>query len=228
MKGVIFDLDGTTLNTLDDLALAVNHALRALHLPLRTIDEVRGFAGNGVRKLIERAVMHGEEGESAREKEKYIEAAYKEFSAYYAIHCTDNTLPYKGITDALKTLKERGIKRAVVSNKDDYAVKELVKDILPGLFDYAIGVTDKIRAKPAPDSALQALKALFPDCSIEESKKECIYVGDSEVDIETAHNAGVHCISVTWGFKTRDFLLSHGAEIIVDDTSEMLEKILGA
>lgn len=225
-SAVIFDLDGTTLNTLDDLSEAVNYALGVFGLPGRTVDEVKGFAGNGVRKLIERSVLHGLNDDEEAKNARYVDDVYKEFSAYYAVHCADHTRPYDGVVQAVETIRKGGIKTAIVSNKDDYAVKELVKDILPNLFDYAVGVSEGCRAKPAPDTALEAMKVLFPDCTLDECKNNCVYVGDSEVDIETAGNAGLPCISVTWGFKTREFLIAHGAKIIVDNTDEMLESIM--
>lgn len=209
----IFDLDGTTLNTLDDLAKAVNYALDKLLLPQRTIREVRGFAGNGVRKLIERSVPSGSDAETA-------EKTYKVFSEYYAIHCADHTRPYEGIIDAVSEARKAGMKTAIVSNKDDYAVQELVKKLMPGLFDYVVGVSGTVRPKPAPDAALAAMKAL--QCS----DAKCVYIGDSEVDIETAANAHLPCISVSWGFKTREFLAEHGAKVIVDTPKDMLKAII--
>lgn len=209
-KAAIFDLDGTTLNTLDDLKEAVNHALEGLGLPKRTLEEVRGFAGNGVRKLIERSVPV-DSGSDVADK------AYKAFSEYYAIHCADNTRPYDGIIDAVSKAREAGMKTAIVSNKDDYAVQELVEKLMPHLFDYVVGVSSTVRPKPAPDAALAAMSALGV------SARQCVYIGDSEVDIQTASNASLSCISVTWGFKTREFLQEHGAQVIVDSTDELLD-----
>lgn len=211
-KAAIFDLDGTTLDTLDDLAEAVNYALGVLHLPLRTAEEVRGFAGNGVRKLIERATPECSNAEVQ-------DSVYQAFSKYYAVHCADHTRPYKGIAEAVLSMRQAGMKSAIVSNKDDYAVQELVAKLMPGLFDYVAGVSGIVRPKPAPDAAIAAMKAL--QCSA----AECVYIGDSEVDIETARNAHLPCISVTWGFKTREFLLQHGARAIAESTGEMLNII---
>lgn len=213
---VIFDMDGTTLNTLDDLTEAVNHALDKLHLPRRKQEEVRGFAGNGVRKLIERSVP-------VASSSNVVEQVYAAFSDYYAVHCADHTRPYDGIAEAIAALKQMGVKCAIVSNKDDYAVQELVERLLHGMFDYAVGVSGTVRPKPAPDTAITAMKALGVDASC----PNAVYVGDSEVDIETAHNAGIPCISVTWGFKTREFLVEHGATAIVDTTQDMLQAIIG-
>ena len=207
---VIFDLDGTLLDTLDDLAAAVNFALKEYGLPLRTREEVRAFVGNGMLKLIERAVGDADVD---------IFGVLTLFKVYYKDNCTKYTKPYDGILSLLKTLKEKGIKTAVVSNKADFAVKLLVKDYFGDLLLDAVGENEEagLRRKPAPDTLLAVMKTLRA------TAEETVYVGDSEVDILTAKNAGVDCISVDWGFKDRAFLEENGAERILSAPSEMIE-----
>ena len=197
IKAIIFDLDGTILDTLEDLFLAVNHALKTFNLPLRTKEEVRAFVGNGIENLMMRAA------ESA-----YSPEVLKEFKAYYSVHKNDNTCVYPQITELLLKLKERNILMAVVSNKFDGAVKELADKFFESTFACAIGEREGIAKKPAPDSVLEAMHA------INALPEETLYVGDSEVDILTAKNANVKCISVLWGFKDKEFLLENGAKII--------------
>jgi phosphoglycolate phosphatase len=212
-KAVIFDMDGTILNTLDDLADATNRALEKNSLPVRTIGEVRNFVGNGIRKLIERAVPAGTAA-------AVIEKVNADFSAYYAKHCADKTQPYAGIAAMLVSLRAAGIKTAVVSNKDDYAVQTLARVYFPAIFDAVAGVRRGIRKKPAPDTVFEVMKRLAVE------KEQCVYVGDSEVDIETAGNAGIPCISVAWGFKGRTFLEEHNAQKIVDTVSRLSAALL--
>jgi phosphoglycolate phosphatase len=207
-KAAIFDMDGTILNTLDDLADATNRALEENSLPVRTTDEVRNFVGNGIRKLIERAVPAGT-------AKTVIEKVHADFSAYYAKHCADRTQSYEGIVPMLASLRAAGIKTAVVSNKDDYAVQTLARVYFPAMFDAVAGVRSGIRKKPAPDTVFEVMKRLAVE------KEPCVYIGDSEVDIETAENAGIPCISVAWGFKGRPFLEEHNAQNIVDTVSRL-------
>jgi haloacid dehalogenase superfamily, subfamily IA, variant 3 with third motif having DD or ED/haloacid dehalogenase superfamily, subfamily IA, variant 1 with third motif having Dx(3-4)D or Dx(3-4)E len=207
-SAVVFDMDGTILNTLDDLAAATNFALEANRLPLRTTEDVRRFVGNGVRRLVERAVP-GETPPSV------MDAVYADFSAYYAKHCADRTKPYDGMKELLSRLRTAGIKTAVVSNKDDYAVQTLARVYFPALFDAVVGVREGIKKKPAPDTVYEVMARLAV------GKEQCIYVGDSEVDIETARNAGIPCVSVSWGFKGRPFLQEHNAVTIVDTAAEL-------
>ena len=206
---IVFDLDGTLLDTLDDLWMAVNAALQKFSLPLRTKDEVCSFVGNGVLKLMQRAV--GVERAD-------FEEIFPEFKHYYGTHCADNTQPYAGIIPLLNTLKERGIKLAVLSNKADYAVKILAEEYFKGLFDVALGENEAagIRKKPAPDSLLAVMQQFGV------AKEKTLYVGDSEVDIQTAQNAGVACLSVTWGFKDEAFLVENGAEAFAREPYEIL------
>lgn len=209
---VIFDLDGTLLNTLEDLAGAVNYALEKYGEPVRSIDEVRQFVGNGIRNLMIRAVPQGEENPK-------FEEAFAAFKEYYGVHCKDKTCPYPGIKELLVRLKEKGYRLAIVSNKADFAVKELQKIYFAEEIAVAIGEKEGILRKPAPDTVNQALRELGS------VREEAVYVGDSDVDIETAQNAGMPCVSVTWGFRDRAFLSAHGAEVFAD-TAEKLEEAI--
>ena len=207
---VIFDLDGTLLDTLEDLYLSVNHILSKYNFPLRTKDEVRMFVGNGVPKLIERALPKGHD-------KKTFDSALADFKEYYGHHCNDNTKPYPGINESLSYLKARGYKIAVVSNKVDFATKSLCRDYFGGLVEVAIGQREGIEKKPAPDSVFEAMRLL--------DSKNAIYIGDSDVDIMTAKNSNLPCIAVTWGFRDKDFLYESGGRIFADTTREMLEII---
>lgn len=208
-KLIIFDLDGTILNTLEDLADSTNYALEKHHFPVRTIEEVRSFVGNGIGRLIARAVPEGTD-------ENMINQVLADFKDYYGQHCADRTKPYDGIIELLQCLRQRGCRTAVVSNKADFAVQRLCEQYFPGLFDFAVGEREGIRRKPYPDSVLEVLSRLGA------AKDEALYVGDSEVDIETAKNAGIDVVSVEWGFRDREFLLSHGARRFVKKPEELL------
>lgn len=212
-KLAIFDLDGTILDTLEDLADAVNYALGECGYPLRTLEEVRRFVGNGIRKLIERAVPDGL-------TEEEINRVHQTFSAYYQEHCADKTRPYEGILPLLKRLRAAGCLTAVVSNKADVAVQPLCQQYYEGLFDYAVGEREGIRRKPAPDAVQEVLRRLRVDAG------EAVYIGDSEVDIQTAANAGLESIIVTWGFRDRAYLESQGGQRFVDRPEEIAEIIL--
>lgn len=209
---VVFDLDGTLLDTLDDLTDAVNHALGEMGWPLRARDEVRRFVGNGVVKLMERSVPAGTGPED-------FDRAMGLFRAYYDAHKRDKTAPYPGVARVLAELRRRGIKTAVVSNKFDGAVKALMEDCFPGLLDAAAGENEAggVPKKPHPAMVLETLKALGA------APERAVYVGDSDVDLDTAKNAGLPCIAVTWGFRDRDFLLDRGAEVLIDAPEELLE-----
>lgn len=207
---VIFDLDGTLLNTLDDLHDAVVHSLAAYGLPARTIDEVRRFVGNGIRLLIERSVPEGC-------PDSVTDSVFEEFKNYYGSHCNDKTKPYDGIIELLRQLKSCNIPCAIVSNKADFAVKTLARDYFDGLCAAVIGERDGIRKKPAPDSVFEAMALL--------DAKKPVYVGDSEVDIATAKAAGIPCISVSWGFRGKNELISAGAEVICESTAELLSAL---
>ena len=207
----IFDLDGTLLDTLGDLAASVNYALRTHGMPEHSVDDVRRFVGNGVRKLMERAVPDGADNPR-------FDAAFATFRQHYMAHSLDTTRPYEGIPEALEALKARGCHLAVVSNKMMAATQELCRHFFPDTIEVAIGEDEAagIRRKPAPDTVFAALKALGV------GKENAVYVGDSDVDIQTACNAGLPCISVLWGFRDRDFLLQNGAETFISTPSELL------
>lgn len=209
---IIFDLDGTILDTLEDLTDSTNYALAKNHFPVRTLEEVRSFVGNGIGKLIARAVPKGTE-------EKMIEQVLYDFRDYYGKHCADKTKPYDGILDLICSLRARDCRTAVVSNKADFAVQELCEQYFPGLFDFVVGEREGIRRKPYPDSVLEVLSGLGA------AKAESLYVGDSEVDIETAKNAGIDAVSVEWGFRKKDFLLAHGAVRFVKQPVELLDLV---
>ena len=210
----IFDLDGTLLDTLGDLAAAVNFALRSHGMPEHSIDDVRRFVGNGVRRLMERAVPNGAENPQ-------FDDALQTFRAYYLEHSLDTTRPYDGIPEMLAELKRRGKRLAVVSNKFQTATEELCHHFFSDTIEVAIGENEAagIRKKPAPDTVREALTrlGLFPQ------QGKVVYVGDSDVDILTARNSGLPCISVLWGFRDRDFLLAHGATTFVSNPAGLLE-----
>lgn len=210
VDAVIFDLDGTLLNTLEDLADAVNVALEKYGLPQRTIEEVRCFVGNGLRNLMIRAV---EEGEAFPQ----FEELFLFFQGYYKAHCNCKTAPYDGVLELMRKLKDRGIKMAIVSNKIDAGVKELNEQFFHEYTEIAIGEREGIGRKPAPDSVNEAIRLLGVE------KNHVIYVGDSEVDIMTAKNAQIYCVSVTWGFREDEFLTEHGATVLVNHPLELLE-----
>ena len=213
-KTVIFDLDGTLLNTLDDLAAATNYALAQHGLPLRTTEEVRWFVGNGIRKLIERAVP---EGTAQTEQE----AVYATFNEYYKLHCNDNTQAYDGVMELLDALRNAGCRTAIVSNKADYAVQELARQYFADKLDAARGERSGIAKKPAPDMVFAVMQRL-------DAKKETtVYVGDSDTDLETARNAGVECIGACWGFRGREFLLAHGAKLLAAAPQDVLTLLEG-
>ena len=238
-KLAIFDLDGTILNTLDDLAASVNFALKQNGLSPRTIEEVRQFVGNGIRNLIVRSVCAAEgvpviEGTvvspafaptlTPSEKDAFfslIDSVHASFTAHYKIHCVDKTCPYEGIPELLQSLRAEGVLTAVVSNKADYGVQELCAKFFPNMFDVALGEREGIKRKPAPDSIF----AVMEQCGAD--KNETVYIGDSDVDIQTARNAGIDCISVTWGFRSVAFLREHGASKIVE-SAESVGRIISA
>ena len=206
---LIFDLDGTLLDTLDDLADSVNHALTAEGLARRTREEIRAFVGNGVAKLVHRAVP---EGTTAEAEARCLAA----FRAHYAHNMNHKTAPYPGIMPLLETLRDRGIKRAVCSNKYDTAVKKLCGEMFGALVPVAIGESETVRKKPAPDSVYLALEQLGS------RRENAYYIGDSEVDVETAQNAGLVCVGVTWGFRDRSVLEEKGARHIITSPDALL------
>ena len=217
----VFDLDGTLLDTLGDLAAAVNFSLRTHGMPQHSVDDVRRFVGNGVRLLMVRAVPGGEQN-------PLFEEALATFRQYYLEHSMDTTRPYDGIPEMLAGLKRRGKRLAVVSNKFQTATEELCRHFFPDTIEVAIGENEAagIRKKPAPDTVFEALRQLgtplIPTSNSVPGGPAAVYVGDSEVDIMTARNSGLPCISVLWGFRDRDFLLQHGATTFITSPSELL------
>ncbi len=207
---IIFDLDGTLLNTLDDLAVATNFALAQQLLPPRSTDEVRRFIGNGIRRLIERAVPPAT-------PQAVQEAVFASFNAYYREHCADNTRPYDGTLQLLQELRHAGCKTAIVSNKADYGVQALAAQYFAGCLDAACGERTGIARKPAPDMLLAVMQQLGA------TPATTIYIGDSDTDLETAKNAGVDCIGACWGFRGRAFLKQHGAKLLADSISDVWE-----
>ncbi len=206
---IIFDLDGTILNTLDDLADSTNYALGQFGFSKRTTDEVRRFVGNGIGKLIERAVPENTD-------ENTISEVLECFKKYYGEHCSDKTKPYEGIDKLIQFIKENDGLTAVVSNKADFAVQELCKQYFPGMFDFVVGEREGIRRKPSPDSVFEVLDKLSV------KKEEALYVGDSDVDLETAKNAGIDCMAVEWGFRGRKFLIEKGADNIASKPQDIV------
>ena len=211
-KAIIFDLDGTLTDTLEDLFLSVNHALRSCGLPERTIDEVQRYVGNGVRQLIERAVPRDTEA-------SVLERCFETFRSHYVIHCQDHTRLYPGIATLLTALHAKGYRMAVVSNKLQAGVTELADNFFNGVIDVAIGERPGIPRKPEPDMVQVALGRLGV------SPSDAVYVGDSDVDLQTAANAGLPCISVLWGFRSRDFLIAHGATVFAEKPKDILSLV---
>lgn len=206
---VIFDLDGTLLNTLEDLADAVNAVMRSNAYPERTLDEVRMFVGNGIRRLMEQAVPKDVEGE-------VFERVFEEFRNYYTEHCQIKTRAYDGVMELLKVLKDQDYAMAIVSNKNHAAVCELNDIYFKEYISVAIGQKDGIRKKPAPDTVMQALKELGKEAST------AIYVGDSEVDFMTADNSGMDCALVTWGFRTTEELADCTPKVWITKPEELI------
>ena len=211
-KAIVFDLDGTLLDTLTDLAASTNYALRSCGMPEHSIDDVRRFVGNGVRMLMTRAVPDGESNPR-------FDEAFSVFRQHYMQHCLDTTCPYPGIMEALARLKEKGMMLAIVSNKMQAATEELRQHFFSQYIDVAIGESAAIRKKPAPDTVNEALRLLGI------SHDEAIYVGDSDVDIYTARAAMMPCASVLWGFRDRQFLLNHGATRLLSSPEELLSLV---
>ena len=214
----IFDLDGTLLDTLGDLAASVNYALRSHGMPEHSLDDIRCFVGNGVRRLMERAIPEGAEN-------PLFDDTFATFRQYYMAHSLDTTRPYDGIPETLAALRARGCHIAVVSNKMMAATVELCRHFFPDTVEVAIGEheAEGIRKKPAPDTVFAALDSLdIPRPLSGGNKGGVVYVGDSDVDIQTATNAGIPCISVLWGFRDKDFLIQHGAKNFISAPQELL------
>lgn len=210
-KAVIFDLDGTILNTLDDLFCSTNYALEQYNLKNRTYEEIRCFVGNGVRVLIEKAV--------GEDYQYLVENVIQEFKNHYRDHSLDHIKEYDGIKELLVELKRKGIKLAVVTNKFNLAAQGIVNKHFPGIFDIVLGESKELNRKPHPDMCNYVLEKL----RIKHS--DALYVGDSDVDILTANNANLKCISCSWGFRTKGELLASNATIIIDKPCDLLEKL---
>lgn len=202
--GILFDLDGTLLATLEDLHTSTNHVLRQFGYPERTLDEVRRFVGNGARRLMDQAVPQGVDAQ----------AAFDAFQSWYPNHCQEKTRAYEGIPEALEILKQK-YPLAIVSNKPDAAVKVLCADYFPGIF--ARGESTDCPRKPAPDMVFKAMEAI--------GVEKCIYVGDSEVDVITAQNAGVPCLSVLWGFRDKAEMEAVGGTHFCENTADLVDKL---
>jgi len=207
---IIFDLDGTLLNTLDDLADSVNFALRKHGFPERSAEEVRSFVGNGVRRLMQLSIPGGFDNPK-------FESCLEIFREYYSRNMSNKTRPYDGIMELLAELTRKGYRLAIVSNKFDRAVKGLAREFFGEYITVAIGESGGVRKKPEPDCVFEALRELSA------AVDEAIFVGDSEVDVKTAKNAALTCIGVTWGFRNRELLAAEGADHIIDSPLELIE-----
>lgn len=208
-RAVVLDLDGTLLDTLEDLADAVNWALRRNGLPQRSLDEVRQFVGNGVRRLMLCAVPEATTDE-------LFERVFADFNSYYVDHCQIKTRLYDGIPEMLRALKALGLRLAIVSNKLQAGVDELYDRYFRDTVEVAIGERPGVQRKPAPDMVRLALQEL------EVAAGDAVYVGDSDVDLQTARNSGLPCISVLWGFRDRQFLLEHGATTLIEQPAQLI------
>lgn len=209
---VIFDLDGTLLDTITDLAASANYAMEQMGWPTYDLEQIKLFVGNGVRRLIALCTPDGEDNPR-------FEECFAIFNKHYDEHCRDNTAPYAGIMDVLKKLSEKEYKMAIVSNKPDGPVKVLNKEWFGQYISVAIGEKPTVHKKPAPDTVLAAMDELFCE------KFETVYVGDSEVDIQTAKNAGVDCIAVSWGFRSEEHLINSGATVIAHKPEDILKLV---
>ncbi|MBQ6888376.1 MAG: HAD-IIIA family hydrolase [Lachnospiraceae bacterium] len=211
-EAVIFDLDGTLLDTLEDLKDAVNYVMRKHDFPEHSLESIRKAVGNGIRKLMERSVPK----ETTKEK---FEVVFSDFCIYYKDNCKKKTKPYEGVAALVKKLREEGYKLAVVSNKNDEAVKEIIPYYFGEMFDVTVGAKEEIAKKPAPDMTLYALEQLGV------AKENAVYIGDSQVDVKTAENVGMEGIFVTWGFRDREELKEAGAKEFADDAIQLYDKI---
>lgn len=212
---ILFDLDGTLVNTIEGLAGAVNHSLTTYNLQTRTVEEVQSFVGNGIKKLIERSVPAGTD-------EQLTEKVFKEFKSYYVEHCLEELGEYPGIKELVAELYDKNVPMAVVTNKNNAAAQKIIHMFFGDKIPVVIGAHENLPKKPAPDMINMAYEELKKKNI---SFTEPVYVGDSEVDIKTAENSRMDCISVSWGFKTKEFLKDAGAKTIVDN-AEALKKIL--
>lgn len=213
-KAVLFDMDGTVLDTLADLTNAVNHILKMYGMPPRTPREVAGFLGNGAAFLLSKAVSDGTSDEQLREM-------LRVYQPWYDSHCAILTAPYPGIVPLMEALKEAGVRQAVISNKQDSAVRQLAAQHFPGLLETAVGESATVRRKPNPDAVLAALREMAV------KPEDAVYVGDTEVDLRTAENAGLACAVVGWGFRTEEELRRAGAGQVFQSAAELQDWLLG-
>ena len=210
IKAVLFDLDGTLTNTLDDLADATNYALSTYGLPVHEVDAYRYFVGNGIPKLIERALP-----EDKRDEETFSKVKSK-FFEYYNVHSMDKTRSYDGVPEMVRAVKSLGYKTAVVTNKDETAAVKILEKLYPDCFDCIIGASDDIPKKPDPTCAFAAMKKLGV------TPEECVFIGDSCVDVQTGKNSGAYDVGVTWGFRPRSELEQYGATAIIERPDEFI------
>ena len=213
-KAVLFDMDGTVLDTLDDLADSVNRSLREFGLPEVSRFQVGQSLGNGAKYLIRHCLPEGSD-------EALCERVLSFYKPWYDAHCRIKTKPYDGILQLMETLRADGVSQAIISNKPDSAVQELAEAFFPGLMDVVIGESPAVKRKPSPDTVLAAARQMGLMAS------DCVYIGDTEVDLETARNAGMDCIPVSWGFRTEEQLYAAGAEEIIRSPEELKKKLLG-
>ena len=213
-KAVLFDMDGTVLDTLDDLADSVNRSLREFGLPEVSRIQVGQSLGNGAKYLIRHCLPEGSD-------EALCEQVLSFYKPWYDAHCRIKTKPYDGILQLMETLRADGVSQAIISNKPDSAVQELAEAFFPGLMDVVIGESPAVKRKPSPDTVLAAASQMGLMAS------DCVYIGDTEVDLETARNAGMDCIPVSWGFRTEEQLCAAGAEEIIRSPEELKKKLLG-
>ena len=207
-KAVLFDMDGTVLDTLTDLTNAVNHILELYKMPRRSPQEVASFLGNGAAALLRMSA-------APNTPEEQLTEMLRVYQPWYDSHCAILTAPYPGILPLMRALREAGVKQAVISNKQDSAVKQLAEQHFPGLLEIAVGESTTVRRKPNPDAVLAALREMDVD------KADAIYVGDTEVDLRTAENAGLACAAVGWGFRTKDQLVDAGAGHVFQNAEEL-------
>ena len=219
IRTIIFDLDGTLMNTLDDLHDSVSYALREAGLEPNPKQDTRRYLGNGVRNLVKWSV----EQSCPTADEALKERVFETFRAYYVAHSMDKTAPYEGVEEMLRECRKKGFYTAIVSNKLAPAVKDLHQAFFAETIDVAIGETESVKRKPAPDMVNEAIRQLSLLYGRQIEKSECVYVGDSEVDLKTAENSGLPCIAVSWGFRDRDFLIEQGAKTIIDQPTELFK-----
>lgn len=213
-KAILYDMDGTVLDTLADLSAAVNHSLSVYSYPAVSAAHVRRSLGNGARRLISCCLPENADEASTNELLEY-------YKKYYDAHCCIETAPYEGIVQLMEKLRDAGVKQAILSNKPHSAVQPLAEKFFSGLLEFALGESETVRKKPDPSGLLSAAARLGF------ALDECLYVGDSEVDVQTARNAGMDCVAVSWGFRDRDELVAAGAQMIADSVKELEDIIKG-